>query len=126
MQPECGPPQPQLVILFKYQNNHWRLYTDHCCPCLSNYTYIVDLDKEGEEEEVLNITGLSQVTNGSRVMNPTKGGGSVKVVKEYLSQLSCSTLVSLYERYWPDFVLFNYTMGEVVDRWVDQDRCVEL
>ena len=75
---------------------------------------MVHLDKEGEEEVVMNMTGLSKVVNTSRVMNPTKGGQSVKVVKEYLSQLSQDTLVSLYERYWPDFRLFGYTMAEVL------------
>ena len=89
------------------------MYTDHCSPCLSNFTYIVHLDNEGEEEAVLNMTGLRQVVDGSRVMNPTKGGSSTDVVKEYLSQLSCSSVAALYQRYWPDFVFFKYSLGEV-------------
>ena len=74
------------------------------------------LENEGEEEAVLNMTGLRQVVGGSRVMNPTQGGRSRDLVKEYIGQLSCDTLADLYERYWPDFVMFQYDMGEVA-RW---------
>ena len=98
------------------QDPHWSLYTDHCSPCLSNYTYIVHLENAGEEEYVLNITGLSQVSEGARVMNPTQGGRSRDFVKEFIGQLSCDTLASLYKRYWPDLVLFQYDMGDVF-RW---------
>ena len=75
------------------------------------------LENEGEEEAVLNMTGLRrQVVGGSRVMNPTQGGRLRDLVKEYIGQLSCDTLANLYERYWPDFVMFQYDMGEVF-RW---------
>ena len=79
------------------------------------------LENEGEEEAVLNMTGLSQVMDGPRVMNPTQGGRSREVVKEYIGQLSCETLADLYGRYWPDFVMFQYDMGEVF-KWGEGGR----
>ena len=72
------------------------------------------LENKGEEEAVLNMTGLMEVTDGSRVMNPTQGGRSSDLVKEYMGQLSCRTLRRLHERYWPDFLLFQYEVGEVL------------
>ena len=71
------------------------------------------MENKGEEEAVLNMTGLIHVSDVSRVMNPTKGGSSAGMVKEYLSQLSCSTIAALYQRYWPDFILFQYTLADV-------------
>ena len=71
------------------------------------------MENKGEEEAVLNMTGLIHVSDVSRVMNPTKGGSSAGMVKEYLSKLSCSTIAALYQRYWPDFILFQYTLADV-------------
>ena len=79
------------------------------------------LENKGEEEAVLNMTGLMEVTEGARVMNPTQGGRSSDLVKEYMGQLSCSTLHRLYERYWPDFLLFQYEMREVF-RWGERGK----
>jgi hypothetical protein len=71
------------------------------------------MDNDGEEKAVLNMTGLIQVSDVSRVMNPTRVGSSAGMVKEYLSQLSCSNIAVLYQRYWPDFMLFQYTLADV-------------
>ena len=71
------------------------------------------MDNDGEEKAVLNMTGLIQVSDVSRVMNPTQGGSSAGMVKEYLSQLLCTTIAALYQRYWPDFMLFQYTLADV-------------
>ena len=71
------------------------------------------MENKGEEEAVLNMTGLIHVSDVSRVMNPTKGGSSAGMVKEYLSQLLCRTIAPLSQRYWPDFILFQYTLADV-------------
>ena len=72
------------------------------------------LEKQEEEEMVLNMTRLREVMEGTRVMNPTQGGSTKDVLREYIGQLSCDTLVRLYRRYWPDFVLFQYEVGEMM------------
>ena len=72
------------------------------------------LEKQEEEEMVLNLTRLREVMEGTRVMNPTQGGRTKDVVREYIGQLSCDTLARLYSRYWPDFVLFQYEVGEMM------------
>ena len=35
------------------------------------------------------------------------------MLREYLGQLSCGTVAALYSRYYPDFILFNYTLHTV-------------
>ena len=35
------------------------------------------------------------------------------VLREYLGQLSCGTVAALHSRYYPDFILFNYTLHTV-------------
>ena len=61
-----------------------------------------------EEEAVLKLTNLTDISEGPVIMNPTKGGSSDTLINKYLGQLSCDTLLRLYKRFLPDFVLFNY------------------
>ena len=98
-----------------FQDPHWSLFTDHCSPCLSNYTYIVHLEKEKEEEAVLNITGLQKLVPSTRWMNPTRGGASEKYIEEFARNLSCDSLKGLYQRYWPDLLLFQYSMDKIFE-----------
>ena len=46
------------------------------------------LEKQEEEEMVLNMTRLREVMEGTRVMNPTQGGRTKGVLREYIGQLS--------------------------------------
>ena len=64
------------------------------------------------------MTNLMEFSNGSIVMNPTKGGSSDDLVREYLGQLSCAAVLGLYQRYRPDFVLFKYQIVDMMG-WVD-------
>ena len=95
---------------------HWSLYTDQCSPCLSNFTLIVDLDREGEMQDMLELTGLAKHLEWEMEMvrNPTKGGSSADVVTDYMGSLDCDLLDDLYQIYWPDFLLFNFTMASVL------------
>ena len=65
---------------------------------------------------------MTNITN--RVVNPTLGGSSDDLVKPYLSQLTCKAVMGLLQRYWPDFMLFNYTLNGWLD-WVDHGRGCE-
>jgi len=98
-------------------DQHWKSYTDQCSPCLINFTYIVHLEKDGEESWVLKKTDLSQVVgNTTRLMNPTSGGRSSEseVLETYLGMLDCDTVKRLFDRYYGDFVLFDYSLEEVL------------
>ena len=97
------------------QDPHWCLYTKHCSPCLSNFTYIVHLENKEEEDLVLRLTGLSDITGGVKTMNPTSGGKTTNVLKEYISQLKCNQLIGLQRRYWSDLILFQYNMDSMFE-----------
>ena len=68
---------------------HWALYTDHCAPCLADFTHIVQLDEDTELAALLATTGLAALLEdgGSLVTNPTSGGSSASVVRTYMEML---------------------------------------
>ena len=70
---------------------HWALYTDHCAPCLADFTHIVRLDEDSELPALLATTGLAALLEdgGSLVTNPTSGGSSASVVRTYMEMLEC-------------------------------------
>ena len=94
-------------------DRHWALYSRQCSPCLANFTYVVELEREGEEEAVLRLTGLSQLA-AARPRHATPGGPSGPLVQQFLGLLSCKQLAGLADRYWPDLTLFQYSMAEML------------
>ena len=76
----------------------------------------MDLDREGEVQHMLQLTGLAKHTEWQMEMvrNPTKGGSSADLVTDYMGSLDCDLLEDLYQIYWPDFLLFNFTMASVL------------
>ena len=76
----------------------------------------MDLDREGEMEDMLELTGLARHLEWEveSVRNPTTGGSSADVVTDYVGSLDCDLLEDLYQIYWPDFLLFNFTMASVL------------
>ena len=115
------------------QDPHWTLYTDHCSPCLTNYTLVVQTDGPGEQEAALTRLGLPP---GLVLLhlNRSAGGGSAALTPAFLAQvclvitrnifykypllrtcdgctveqLDCATLRALHQRYWPDFLFFQF------------------
>ena len=77
---------------------HWALYTDHCAPCLADFTHIVRLDEDSELAALLATTGLAALLEdgGSLVTNPTSGGSSASVVRTYMEMLECEEVELIY------------------------------
>ena len=77
---------------------HWALYTDHCAPCLADFTHIVRLDEDSELAALLATTGLATLLEdgGSLVTNPTSGGSSASVVRTYMEMLECEEVELIY------------------------------
>ena len=73
------------------------------------------MENKEEEDLVLRITGLSDITGGVKTMNPTSGGKTTNVLKEYISQLKCNQLIGLQRRYWSDLILFQYNMDSMFE-----------
>jgi len=107
----------QYVVQSKYSgmDNHWKLYSHHCSPCIANFTYILEMDDVEEQVEALNTTGLWQDSITLHA-NPTGNttSSNTSQISKYVSQLSCELLRALYEKYLPDFLLFEYSIAEYV------------
>ena len=89
--------------------------TDHCAPCLSNFTHIVDLDSPGELGAMMVSTGLSRVLGDQETrVNPTRGGASREAVTTFMDELECDEVEELAAIYWPDLLLFNFSMKSVL------------
>ena len=71
------------------QSLHWKDYTSQCSPCLTNFTYLVHLEREGEQEWVIKRTGLADKGVKLHRRNPNEGGRGKPVMEDYLSQLNC-------------------------------------
>ena len=74
------------------------------------------MDTLGEMRQMLDITGLSRHLGWELDMlrNPTKGGSSADLVTDFMRELECDMVEDLYRIYWPDFLLFNFTMSSVL------------
>ena len=70
---------------------------------------------------MLEMNNITEFTNSSIVMNPTKGGSSDDLVEQYLGELSCDVVYQIYKRYLPDFVFFDYSIWGMM-HWVDGGR----
>ena len=89
--------------------------TDHCAPCLSNFSHIVDLDSPGELGAMMDSTGLTRLLGDKETrVNPTQGGGSREVVTTFMEELECDEVEELAAIYWPDLLLFNFSMRSVL------------
>ena len=89
--------------------------TDHCAPCLSHFTHIVDLDSPGELGAMMASTGLSRVLGDQDTrVNPTRGGASREAVTTFMDELECDEVEELAAIYWPDLLLFNFSMKSVL------------
>ena len=84
--------------IYSSYDPHWALYTDHCAPCLADFTHIVHLDEDTELAALLATTGLAALLEdgGSLVTNPTSGGSSASVVRTYMEMLECEEVELIY------------------------------
>ena len=87
------------------QDPHWSLYTDHCSPCLTNFTFIVQMDTEGEMRRMLDLTGMSQYLDWQLDMlrNPTQGGSSADVVTDFIAGDITDGLMETSSGWFPAF-----------------------
>ena len=70
--------------------------TDHCAPCLSHFTHIVDLDSPGELGAMMDSTGLTRLLGDKETrVNPTQGGASREVITTFMEELECDEVKEL-------------------------------
>ena len=95
----------------RYFNTHWMPYFESCSTCSMNYDFITKQESSFTDANfVLNVTGLSKVTYllGQYQDSLLLLNG----VKSWFGNVPNEIIQDLYKLYFPDFILFNYTVTE--------------
>ena len=94
-----------------YYNTHWMPYYESCSTCLMNYDFIIKQESSFTDANfILKATGLSNVTYllGQYQDSLLLLNG----VKSWYEKVPNEIMQDLYKLYFPDFVLFNYTVTD--------------
>ena len=64
----------------------------------------------------VHLESLESSESLCRISNPTIGGRTDRtVLEDYVGHLSCGEVRGLYQRYLPDFVMFQYGINHILD-----------
>ncbi|CAN8004401.1 unnamed protein product, partial [Ixodes hexagonus] len=85
---------------------HWQLYSDRCQPCRVHYDFIGTLDDLHKMYEFMGVKDRRQLWENK---GPSNTNNATLV---YFSQLPKSTVMKLYKTYYPDFLLFGYSVDD--------------
>ena len=97
-------------------NQHWRPYFMQCTPCIANYSAVVRLEREEDQQLVLQLSGLEKVGRMGR-RNEAAGRKTAGLAAQYFDTLHCQEVMGLVQKFAFDFVLFEY------DQWEYGARC---
>lgn len=92
-------------------NEHWKSYWHCCSPCVMNYQYIVKQESSaGDSQFILQKMNLDKLTYlpGQYNNSLVKSHGA----EDYFVNTSKSTIKKLYNIFFMDFVMYNYTIDE--------------
>ncbi|XP_004067550.2 carbohydrate sulfotransferase 8 [Oryzias latipes] len=91
---------------------HWDQVNQLCHPCLIHYDFIGKFENMGEESNfLLRLIGapLSLTLPTFKDRNPGDKRTSLEITKKYFSQLSMLERQRLYDFYYMDYLMFNYS-----------------
>uniref|UniRef100_A0A8C8A1E5 Carbohydrate sulfotransferase n=1 Tax=Oryzias sinensis TaxID=183150 RepID=A0A8C8A1E5_9TELE len=91
---------------------HWDQVNQLCHPCLIHYDFIGKFENMGEESNfLLRLIGapLSLTLPTFKDRNPGDERTSLEITKKYFSQLSMLERQRLYDFYYMDYLMFNYS-----------------
>jgi len=92
-------------------NEHWKSYWNTCSPCAMNYQYITKQETSAADAAfILNKNGVSHLT-----YLPEQYADSLVKEKrpaDYFVGTDKETIKTIYNIYFMDFVMFNYTIDE--------------
>ena len=95
-------------------NRHWLPYIKSCALCNFDYTAVGKL--ETMQQDLLFIgqmAGTELVKNVST--NPSSGGSTSQLAKEYFSQVDRGDVIKLYQLYKIDFDMFGYSADDYIN-----------
>ena len=73
-------------------------------------------EPEKADRSNLYLESLESLESLCRISNPTIGGRTDRsVLEDYVGRLSCGEVRGLYQRYLPDFVMFQYGIDHILD-----------
>ncbi|XP_051235876.1 carbohydrate sulfotransferase 8-like isoform X2 [Dicentrarchus labrax] len=91
---------------------HWEQMNQLCHPCLIDYDFIGKFENMEEESNfLLRLTGAPpNITLPSfKDRNPTDLRTSLQITQKYFSQVSQSEKQRVYDFYYMDYMMFNYS-----------------
>lgn len=91
---------------------HWEQMNQLCNPCLIDYDFIGKFEKMEEESNVvLRLSGApANITLPNfKDRNPTDARTSTEVMQKYFSQVSLQERQRIYDFYYMDYLMFNYS-----------------
>lgn len=91
---------------------HWEQMNQLCNPCLIDYDFIGKFENmEEESNAVLRLVGApANITLPNfKDRNPTDARTSTEIMQKYFSQVSLQERQRLYDFYYMDYLMFNYS-----------------
>ncbi|KAH9488097.1 Carbohydrate sulfotransferase 11 [Bulinus truncatus] len=98
-------------------NGHWRPFHELCNPCKVRYDFIGKLSTMEEDlAYILQVNGLTGGVQLPRQYSPFSFHNTHLFLYEFFSQLPKETLRKLYEKYYPDYAIFDLQLPDVIQK----------
>ncbi|XP_070765730.1 carbohydrate sulfotransferase 8-like [Enoplosus armatus] len=91
---------------------HWEQANQLCNPCLIDYDFIGKFENMEEESNfLLRLTGAppNLTLPSFKDRNPTEKRTSIQITQKYFSQVSMLERQRVYDFYYMDYLMFNYS-----------------
>ena len=102
-----------------WMDAHWIPYIANCALCNIEYTAVAKL--ENIQEDLQFIGQMAGIEFEMIQINPSSGGSTSELAREYFSQLKKDDVKKLYELYKIDFLMFGYSPDvyfNIAKNWV--------
>ena len=90
-----------------WMDDHWIPYIANCALCNIEYSAVAKL--ENIQEDLQFIGQMAGIEFEMIQINPSSGGSTSELAREYFSQLKKDDVKKLYELYKIDFLMFGYS-----------------
>nr|XP_027235958.1 carbohydrate sulfotransferase 11-like [Penaeus vannamei] len=104
---------------WKENVNCWLPYWVRCTVCSLDYNIIIKLETMEEDKRFLATLSRLNELKGKDTWMHLNTVSSSDLATEYYKELTRHQIVQLYERYEPDFKLFQYDIKEYLDNAID-------
>lgn len=93
-------------------NEHWQPFWYRCAPCNLKYDYVGKMETFSRDKDIIyDEIGISKLIKKKWINK----SNSRDKIKEYYSQITKVDLLKLFQKYYYDFLLFDYEIGPYLD-----------